>query len=712
MAISIISIFVILMELLFITLVVIKAKKERIIISKSTAIWFIPVYLFIFMLYLTAYFYNNSSYSVTGIIKILSNALKSFAFEINEGILTGLLNVNVCYTIAFLLAYTLAIFTVVGTVLGVAKNMIINNWKVRKSIKNADDIVIGLNDSSLEYIKKNKKSMLWINKPLDSGDRDFLYENKIPFVKGDISVEQLFKKNFKGNVRYNFIAFEQEEENYQSLIEEFVKIKKTDIIAFLYLEVKYDESEVVRNEYLEIKHGKKEKEKNEDLEDENNESEEVKDECLDKKEKCNRNFFIRTFSRYELIARKLVEELTIPSLLPNDFYNENRTIKNDRQINVIFAGFGKVNSSLFTLFCQNNQLVALENNRLKAKLVNYYVIDKDLDATNTKRIEYTIKNIYQQEDLLPLPESIGNFDKINADINSEKVLNKLERVIKDEKAYNIIIVSYGSDYVNAELAMWLTNRFGNKNVKVACRVKETRLKSEEIIYFGNESDILTRQLIVEEELQKLAKNIHYQYSKLANVSDLEKENILDHLPHIELYSNYYSAMNIRFKLNLLGLDLVKDPNIKGLTKEEFLKIYNGGNKKSIEKNYMGTTAKHVLAYGEKLRWNAYYIFNGYRQMPKEKIKVKFNNKLAEYQINRKDHKLKTHACLTSHAGLEKLSQYILADSSNKKDKTDELIFNNIDFYQYDYMIFDNPDNDLVDLLFSLGYKIIKLKTQV
>ena len=149
-------------------------------------------------------------------------------------------------------------------------------------------------------------------------------------------------------------------------------------------------------------------------------------------------------------------------------------------------------------------------------------------------------------------------------------------------------------------------------------------------------------------------------------------------------------------------------NTTSITKQEFLKLYNHGLDPTLEKYYQGLSVRNVLAYSEKLRWNAYYIFNGYSQMPKDEIKVLARKNKPGFEVHRKDPILKTHACLTSHRGLEELTNYILSHESNIDDVTKELKITEADYYMYDYMHFDNPDNSLFDTLLDLGYKIIKL----
>ena len=84
-------------------------------------------------------------------------------------------------------------------------------------------------------------------------------------------------------------------------------------------------------------------------------------------------------------------------------------------------------------------------------------------------------------------------------------------------------------------------------------------------------------------------------------------------------------------------------------------------------------------------------------MPAEMIKI------TDSEIYRKDHAKRLHACLISHQGLDSLHNFLLKHPDNKGRYS----LNDIDFYKYDYMCFDNPNDNLIEKLFEKGYKIIK-----
>ena len=80
-------------ELAFVVLFFVLARKRKRLISKNTIFWFLPVLLFLFCLYLMAHIHKSGGFLVVGFLTSISAALKSFAFEINTGTET-VLNIN------------------------------------------------------------------------------------------------------------------------------------------------------------------------------------------------------------------------------------------------------------------------------------------------------------------------------------------------------------------------------------------------------------------------------------------------------------------------------------------------------------------------------------------------------------------------------------------------------------------------------------------
>ena len=88
-------------------------------------------------------------------------------------------------------------------------------------------------------------------------------------------------------------------------------------------------------------------------------------------------------------------------------------------------------------------------------------------------------------------------------------------------------------------------------------------------------------------------------------NELTIDELWDKLTLIDKNSNRSAAMNIISKLNLLGLTLSKDSNIKGISNDEYFKIYADSNlNRSLDMNdYNFDNARINLAILEHYRWN-------------------------------------------------------------------------------------------------------------
>lgn len=164
------------------------------------------------------------------------------------------------------------------------------------------------------------------------------------------------------------------------------------------------------------------------------------------------------------------------------------------------------------------------------------------------------------------------------------------------------------------------------------------------------------------------------------------------LSSIKKLSNVYAGLNFRLKLNLLGYDLVKN------TGDNFDKELNEQliDRLSLQvpkidapyEDYLyfntdSFNSANALSYQEKLRWNAFYIANGYALMKKTDIKV-----LSEQEIIKDDDYKKLHACLTTVKGLDEYHRLLACELSKISGKTiaEELV--NVNTYKYDYAVLD------------------------
>ena len=162
-------------------------------------------------------------------------------------------------------------------------------------------------------------------------------------------------------------------------------------------------------------------------------------------------------------------------------------------------------------------------------------------------------------------------------------------------------------------------------------------------------------------------------------------------------SNVSAALNLRVKLNLLGLDYINDG--KGENTDLLKEVYQIKENYSYDE-YFNESIRNALLAEEHARWNAYHLLNGYLPLDFDDIKVKSHDDLKVYYIN-KNKVTKEHACLTTFNGLDNLTTYLV-------DMSSKILNKKIDKSAHDYYIADELLIKVAGkMLKEIGYSIIK-----
>jgi hypothetical protein len=211
------------------------------------------------------------------------------------------------------------------------------------------------------------------------------------------------------------------------------------------------------------------------------------------------------------------------------------------------------------------------------------------------------------------------------------------------------------------------------------KTSSTLFKDPNIIPFGFGNDIYSVGQIMHPDVLQLAKNIHVTEGGTQAWESLDVQ---------ERDSLLYEAISIRFKLNLMGLEL--DKAKKGLSRSDFyrrldpymdkattevqlrakndadLKVYKDGRKK-----------RSLLAQQEQLRWSAYSLIQGWTPMTIEEIK---ETKVFKDPIDKEDGRL------TSFEGLFQLHTLLHETVGYDFQEADQIytLFHTMD-YLYDIL---------------------------
>ena len=700
---DIVSIILLVVELGLIAYYVYSALTSQKYISKNTIFYFVPISIVLFFLYSLGANYKaqitSTSLGIMDYLSIGKAVIAVTVFELKTDYITHLMAKCWAFEWACYLAIVLSIACVYTSIISLAVNSVINKRRLNIALKSNCDILIGENDYNFQYIDQSNNCIVLTNNLKSKNISDY-YSRKIPVIQTNFTSTNLvkyFKWAFKKGIDLNFISFcdsttnlglinEFEKFLYESIGQERVIDKKT---CFLKVEINLNNQLSFKNKILE----------NKDL-----------------------AAFIDCFNRYELFALDFVEKNPITEHLPKDFILEDKgVISSKKKINVMYLGFGKLSKTLHKVQLINDQLPTIKGNKIGRYKINYFAFDKNEKSNEDKNMNFYFRrydeNIskYSSDEYFPVLEKLDNIKFENINVESYELINYLLDIIdieNKEDSYNRFIISYGSDVDNIDMAIKIESilkehHFENYEIYLHVRNKFPTainlLDNSKINVIGDILSVFNHDVIVNERLLELAKLLNRKYDQ-KRLADSSWYN----LSPIKQASNIYSSLNIRLKLNLLGYDYIKED--KEVNNED---IINEISKKvEFTKNSYDDylffkdnriSPVHSIAYQEHLRWNAFYISNGYVPLKKEEISLV--DAFGEYGpiFYKDDSSLKLHACLTTYEGLDDYHHLLAELLTKANSKTIEENLNVVETYKYDHMIVEN----IKPMFTNSKYRLVK-----
>lgn len=684
------------------------------VVSRTNFLYIIPAFIYIYVLFIAASLYRGDELTLLYCLSLLGRTVVTFTLEINTDLFVDICAAYPVYYAAAVLSTLIAAATIILSIVSLFSRRLANRYAVSRRLRAGCDIVLGECEDSFKYISNTSGCVLLL--PDGDADRaDELSARGYAVIACPADAGRLSAK-LRGKP-HNIIIFRSAGIPYSKAIELFSKVRASGCKVMLNIEAAQDETGIIKDEFIE---------------------------GAGKGGKC---VTVSCFSRYEAMARKLVTQYPITKFIPRSFYNENLTVKDGKQINVVFVGFGKVNYQLFRMFSVHYQFAAQEGDKIVSKPVNFYMIDsgdKVLYNEMFAYIEYEFGRTFVRTDL-PKPDNVCNLIVKNLDSNAVETRKLYDEII-NENSFTLFVVSLKDDLHDASYARILLRLFPESdNFRVLVRARgenSERLGTgadSRVIYFGNETEIYSHKGLIDDEMLEYARRINLQYStdsadcpawlsKIAKLPEAQRDDALkesvrvqehhdymvekwEELPYIEQDSNLSAALNMPFKVHMLGLGLTRGAPEEGLrevTREQYNIIYDNGGRADGYKDtscFFETRRANVMAFIEHARWTAMYMLHGYRQMRLSLIH-EVTDKNGKKKIVHKDGKKKLHACVTSYEGLLKLVKYEFAMRHPDVDfdslpPDDKLLWDSFGIYRYDYNTLDAlPEN-----LRTMGYTL-------
>ena len=445
------------------------------------------------------------------------------------------------------------------------------------------------------------------------------------------------------------------------------------------------------------------------------------------------------YSRYSNFANKFISEHPLSEILSEEELDYSKAcLKDDVSFTNIVLGFGKYNQEILNQVLIHTNLFNIDSktNKYIPYRIDTHIFDvKDITIDQSK--EFNISLIMSNTEAPHF-----NIIKHNrSNIFNQSFITDIEKIIDDNiskemKGCYAFFVSCGNDAVNIETALEVKERFSHKVNKMViyCRVKNQRSiplyqvnnqnvkeKYRGIVFVGENSSIDNHNVIVNRSLEALAINKNIKYlRRTSEVSEAEALEKWMSLPSIKRYNNSSVYVDLRFKLQLMGLDYGPKSD-KGISKDEFIKRYLGGidnYKEEFERllkyDYNDyyvmspvNNPRNLLSIAEHDRWNAYFWSYGFRLLPLDKVTYDYDLDNDKIIVKKDDTILKLHACLCDIEGLDKYHKHNAEQIKKLGEKygvdlTKNSSFQSLtDTFYYDY---DSVD-EIYEVLEENGYSI-------
>ncbi len=448
---------------------------------------------------------------------------------------------------------------------------------------------------------------------------------------------------------------------------------------------------------------------------------------------------IRFVNRHEQIATDFIDKYPLTQFMTErEIDYSTATIRDEIQPNVFFVGFGKLNESLFLASVSNNEFLTMRDGKPVPKPVHYHLIDRyypeGIFTENSEvysgalhhgylRYREFLKYYHGREDeFLPLVPMPAEVSKYPLEVNHPAFYATIRTPLSEKNSYNYIVISFGTDLENIELAEKLQQKLQeweiSAPVKIFVKVRDARASRalggefKDIIFFGaNRECVYNAALVLREKTERMARLRHLLYTaedvaKRQNSSeDAKLDGSIREAARRKWYSfkqyqreaNLYACLSARMKLHLCGYDYAEEGED---CTADFLRAYEEADKRTpspltvagkrvweySNEEQTRNSLRHTFAVQEHLRWCANMIANGFVPCKRSEILTLDKKEML---------KKRKHGNLTTMEGLEEFRK-IVADAAGKTEEETDVI-------RYDYQLMDDIDW----LLAQCGYKIIK-----
>lgn len=637
-----------------------------------------------FALYAVAYGYSRlvikqDGNAVLDMLEFVGACLKAFVGEWRPDAASNISESIPFFTIVYTLGSFLAPLATVNVALQAFNLTIRNRFRLRRTLRQrVCNIVLGTSENAIRFAQ-NSGAVIIPEKEMDRDGALRLMERGFPVIRKAFCEELLAGKLLTENVDFNIICPGTTEENLK-IINTFISyLSNTDSKKNIKLYVQIEDQKAWT----------------------------IRKEIIQKSQYHDRIF---TFCPTELLSLDFAFCHPITEYMPQDFLDENKCVKKDKKLNVIYIGYNTLNREMYNHFLLNNHLVTYENGEYLPFVINYHLFDLGIDES-----DWLINGVKKSLSKLATPENKSSYHTLpplsfdttvhSLDPYGREALSKAEEIISQSNSFTYVIVDAGDTYKNIEAGTRLRNALGrNDNYHVFIRSKTVHIEDDaQTTYLAGEDSIFTQEHIINDTLFGLAYKINEYYTRLyeKDKKDSAIKNEWEKMERFTKYSNLYAALNLRLKLHLLGFDFAKGHHNKNAA-DALKQLYVTDQSKKGFEQFVYCCAKNTVLAAEKYRWNAYHLLNEITPMPISEMMVTAKTKgdKTRYKAETKNFPLTKHACLTTYSGLVGVAK----EFQRLKTEMTGLECKELEFENY------TSDDILIaciDMLYNMGFGIVE-----
>jgi hypothetical protein len=378
-----------------------------------------------------------------------------------------------------------------------------------------------------------------------------------------------------------------------------------------------------------------------------------------------------------------------------------------KKVNYNFIGFGPTNREIYDHLLVTNQFPPITVAKLfkvEQHPIQYCIFsDEGSEFISDQRFQKPKDD--KKIHYFPYPTITSSTQFIHTKLSGSDLIEQFQKQSIQSSHFNIFIIAGQSDIDNLTIAYkvqeYITKNRLQYRVKLFVQVLNETIKEASSLFkndytiaFGFGKSMYSSTQITQPVFKQLAQNIH---------QGLFPDQRFDDLSSFEQETYFFEAIAIRFKLNLMGLDLRLSK--RGLSAEEFYKLYDPemegvyDQKDLRAKNYsdiqkykrMGNHKRNLLARQEQLRFSAYRLYTGWKQPSIEDV-------LAKQKLL--DERKKEDVRITTFEGLLDLHTLLHEKLS--------LTFQAAD---YIYPLFHTMDH-VYDLIASTDYVVVDITNDI